>query len=354
MVGKANLPWQILFTLLFFGCSPKEKEASPRQEEMSSVPRLASEVVVKTAIKRAFEHPIISKGKIVPSVQFEMRAIAAGLIDKVFVRDGQYVSQGDTLLQLNDDHLLFALKRSENELERAEIEYKNMRLGYSDHQINRELDLTLQISSGLSAARLATEEARYHLKTTALIAKQNGMIDGLEVAPGESVTPGALVCTIYDPTVLEVSVDVLQTDFSLLKTGMRCVIRPLSSENKTFEGTVRSVATTVSDKGVIEVRVALSEKHEGELIPGMTTGVVLYSETKFTLLVPKKAIVIRSGKKVVFSVEDQKAKWNFVETGRDNGEWVEVLSGIREGDEVVVEGNTYLNHDVPVAIRITQ
>jgi hypothetical protein len=69
-----------------------------------------------------------------------------------------------------------------------------------------------------------------------------------------------------------------------------------------------------------------------------------------TLVVPKKALVIRSGKKVVFTEENGLAKWHYVTTGLDNGEEIEILEGLKESEKVIVSNNLQLNHDSPVSV----
>ena len=66
------------------------------------------------------------------------------------------------------------------------------------------------------------------------------------------------------------------------------------------------------------------------------------------IVVPKQAVVMRSGKAVVFSLENDKAKWNYVTVGRDNGKEVEITEGLEPGMKVIVSNNLQLAHDAPV------
>ena len=70
------------------------------------------------------------------------------------------------------------------------------------------------------------------------------------------------------------------------------------------------------------------------------------------LVVPNSAVVLRSGRQVVFTVGDKKDKamWNYVHTGLENmGEYT-IVDGLEEGMEVIVSGNVNLAHEAPVKI----
>ena len=67
-------------------------------------------------------------------------------------------------------------------------------------------------------------------------------------------------------------------------------------------------------------------------------------------MVAKEAIVMKSGKPVVFTEENGLAKWNYVSTGRENGKEIEILSGIKAGQNVIVSNNLQLAHDAPIIV----
>ncbi|MEM6522263.1 MAG: hypothetical protein AAF693_00650 [Bacteroidota bacterium] len=69
-----------------------------------------------------------------------------------------------------------------------------------------------------------------------------------------------------------------------------------------------------------------------------------------TLAIPKEALVIRSGREVVFVHEDGQAKWHYITSGVTNGEEVEVLQGLEEGMQVITENNLQLAHDAKIQI----
>lgn len=67
-------------------------------------------------------------------------------------------------------------------------------------------------------------------------------------------------------------------------------------------------------------------------------------------MVPKKAVVLRSGRQVVFTWEDGKALWNYVTTGAENFDSYVIEEGLRPGQIIIVDGNEDLAHESPVVV----
>lgn len=68
-----------------------------------------------------------------------------------------------------------------------------------------------------------------------------------------------------------------------------------------------------------------------------------------TLIVPREALVMRSDRPVVFTLVNDKAKWNYVTVGRTNGKDVEITGGLKAGEQVITSNNLQLAHDAPVS-----
>ena len=87
------------------------------------------------------------------------------------------------------------------------------------------------------------------------------------------------------------------------------------------------------------------------LFDGMNVRVSVKRSVAGQLVVPKTAVVLRTGKQVVFTLKDGRAVWNYVTTGLENmTEYTVTGEGMEEGAQVIVTGNVNLAHESPVKV----
>ena len=98
------------------------------------------------------------------------------------------------------------------------------------------------------------------------------------------------------------------------------------------------------------VQVTLKLSKGGSLLPGMNARAVLRAPQSNSLVVPKEAVVYRSGRPVVFTIDKNEAIWNYIEVGKDNGREIEVLDGLEADQTVIVSNNVQLGHQASVEI----
>ena len=82
----------------------------------------------------------------------------------------------------------------------------------------------------------------------------------------------------------------------------------------------------------------------------MNARAVIRAPQNNNLVVPKEAVVYRSGRPVVFTIENNEAIWNYIEVGKDNGREIEVLDGIQADQTVITSNNVQLAHQAPVQV----
>lgn len=124
-----------------------------------------------------------------------------------------------------------------------------------------------------------------------------------------------------------------------------------------FEGRVSEVNPLVDTNGMVKVKADVNG--EGRLFSGMNVRVSVRRNLGEQLVIPKTAVVLRSGKQVVFTLKEGKAMWNYVHTGLENAtEYIVsdksqkgVEDGLLEGDTVIVTGNLNLAHEAEVNVR---
>lgn len=338
--------WFVIF-IFIFSCS-KEKlyeETDPNQLR-SKAP--ATEVQTVRVRKNPFEYLIHATGKIQAQTDVELKAQTGGIIEKVWVPNGAQIRQGQTLLTLINTHQTLARDKARLLLQEREIAYQDAMLGYSnsDSVRHKQAQQNIRISSGLAAAEIAFKEAQLAWEQTIVKTPVNGIISDLEVHAGSTITANQPICRIHSTLDLLVATELLEADALLLKPGMVAELKALGMD-KTITATVYQINPRVNEKTNL-IKVLLKVTGTAQLLPGMTTQLTIKVPHQKVIVIPREAIVIRSGRQVVFTFEKGLAKWNYVTAGRENGKEVEILEGLTEGQQVIVTNNLQLAHDAVV------
>jgi multidrug efflux pump subunit AcrA (membrane-fusion protein) len=108
---------------------------------------------------------------------------------------------------------------------------------------------------------------------------------------------------------------------------------------------------SIDKNGMVQVK-ALINNPKNQLYDGMNVKIYLQRSLGKQLVIPKEALVLRSNKKVVFTLKNGYAQWVYVQTGLENSGGYVVTEGLSEGDSVIYEGNINLAHETPVKLII--
>jgi RND family efflux transporter MFP subunit len=128
-------------------------------------------------------------------------------------------------------------------------------------------------------------------------------------------------------------------------------IKFVSYPGQKFKGVVEAISPLINPEDkTCQVFIAVAKPRE-EIKPGMHAEVEIAAIVlKDRLLVPQNAVLVRGGRKLVFVVEEDLAKWRYIEAGAENESFVEIIEGVKEGEKVIVEGHLTLAHDARVRI----
>ena len=140
---------------------------------------------------------------------------------------------------------------------------------------------------------------------------------------------------------------VLENELGMIRTGDKIKVTPFSLPGVEVEGRVSEINPWVDKNGMVQVKASIGY-HE-QMVEGMNVRVSIFRSLGKQWVVPKSAVVLRTGKEVVFTLEDGKAIWNYVQTGLENANSYTITSEtLKEGDEVIISGNINLAHESSV------
>jgi RND family efflux transporter MFP subunit len=350
----------LLFTAISCGSNSNAKE-NPDNQFPSSGNIAVSETPVSTttAAYREFEVLLESNGKIKSLREQLVNSENGGKLVKCNAQTGKFFGAGSPVAQFETTMIQFKLERARLNLFNNTKEYESQLLGYENllkdktAEQGEEIKRKLRISSGLSGTEQDIKEANYELSKSVIRAPFSGVLSDVKIQPGQLVKPGEELFRIYDPANLVLETRILESDISLLKKGTPAEIAPLSDPAGKYTASVYEINPYVDENGmvIVKLKVHQTQKAKGSgslLFPGMNCTVIIRIPVSKSVLVPMEAVVARDGKNIVFTIENGKAKWNDVITGRGNGKEVEIREGLKGGEEVIISNNLQLSHDAPV------
>ncbi|MBR9773523.1 MAG: efflux RND transporter periplasmic adaptor subunit [Cytophagales bacterium] len=340
--------------IFFFSCGEEtqEKEEIPMETFRDEVQ--ATSVKVGLSEKKSFDYLINATGKIEAENQVMSIVERTGYLIDLRVEEGQLVKEGQVIALLDKTDSQLEWEKAQVNLRSSQAEYESRKITASvETTFSEDLDKEARdeywrASSGLLAAEIAVREAEINLDKTEVKAPISGAIADLKLKKGSLVNAGDEICLVLSTSLLEMKVKVLESDISFVKKGQKAEIYPVSGLGDSITGTVTSINPKVDENGLVQVTLKLSKG--GSLLPGMNARAVIRAPQNNNLVVPKEAVVYRSGRPLVFTIDNNEAIWNYVEVGKDNGREVEVLDGLEADRTVIVSNNVQLAHQAPVQV----
>ena len=206
-----------------------------------------------------------------------------------------------------------------------------------------------RVKSGYDQSLSQYELAAYEEEHATLVAPFDGVVANLFSKPFNEASTSESFCSIIGTQGMEVDFTVLESELPLIKSGDKVIVTPYSDAASKQEGRITQINPLVDDKGMVKVKASVNGR--GRLFSGMNVRVNVHRSLDSQLVIPKSAVVLRSGKQVVFTLKDGKAQWNYVQTGLENAESYSMADdALKEGDTVIVTGNVNLAHEAPVKV----
>ena len=303
---------------------------------------------------RTFSKQIIANGKIESHSKADLRFKKQDRISKIFIKNGQFVKKGTILASLDNYLIKNQIKKAEINLKNAGWKRKKLLIEYnlSDTSNSPSLDF-INSSSGFYEAKNQLENLKLQLEETLLKAPFSGVISNLSTKQGNYTNSSEPFCTLISKNNPEAVFYVLDTELSMVESGEKTEIIPFSMPDKKYKGILTEINPQVDDNGLIRVKSTILNA-DNKLMEGMNVKIILNKMTKNTVVIPKSALVLRSGKEVVFTLKDSLAVWNYVKIEGENSEYYAISKGVNVGDTIIVSNNMNLSHDAKVKAKIIE
>ncbi|MEE9521016.1 MAG: efflux RND transporter periplasmic adaptor subunit [Dehalococcoidales bacterium] len=319
---------------------------------------------------------VSGSGNIAVSDEANLTFGSSGKVDEIYVEEGDEVSYGEVLAELDTSALELALTEAELAVKQAELAIKQAETGkvqaeadwkqadYNRRVLQRSLaesrlrkiaeteleaatlrlevaDLQLEAAnSQLVAAEEAVDEAQKQLDEATLSTPFRGVVTSVDVIEGEAVSATTTIVHLIDIATMELTVALDEIDIPSVKPGQRTIIELDALPALNLEGRVSSIGPLPTvESGVVlyEVEIGFDVPWNSGLRFGMSATVdIIISERTDVLLVPDRATHQDSqGNPIVYVMVDEQIEERSVVIGMSDGYQTEIVSGLEEGEIVV-------------------
>lgn len=265
---------------------------------------------------------------------------------EVNVRAGQAVEEGDVVVRLDDRDLHAQAAQAQAEVDAAEARLNQAQVDYdrimglaeqdvaTQHEINTVQNELRAAKAGLERARQALEHAQTLLSYATIQAPFAGVVVDKQVEVGDMVGPGQLVVRLYDPTRMQLVATVRESLARHLAVGNQ-----LGGYIPALERMCTGRVAEIVPQAQVQSR-SFDVKLVGPCQPGIYSGMfgrlLIPLGSEEVLLIPASAVIEVGQLDLVDVAADGEAQRRSVQLGRTFGQWVEVLSGLEAGQDVLV------------------
>jgi len=361
---KAVLVLSIAFVVLP-SCKPSPKpEAKGAAQTYGAAP-----VKVFKVVRQRISEKLFYTGTVEAWQKINLTPDVGGKIARILVNEGDRVSKGQLLAELDAEAITLQLKQAEASLAVAQASFNNAQTNLermerlskekavSDQQYEQVKLAYDSAKAQLEQAQASVNLAQHSLDVSILKAPFSGVIASKNAEVGDVINPmmggfspgsASGVLTLVDFSRIKIKADISGTDIPRIQKGQTAILRVPTNPGQEFKGTVQVVnlaADPQTKKFGIEVAV---DNPDQVLRPGTFGEIVIEAHShENVLVVPQKAVLENT---YVFIVQDGKAARKEVTLGLQNTTMVEVSSGIAEGDLVIAEGGFGLEDGAQIEV----
>lgn len=349
------IPVILSLSALLSSCSSGDgsdkNETASNEATITETDKIA-EVTVMELQPTVFNHEIVSNGRVSAREKVDVNFQTPGLISAIHVRNGQRIAKGQRIASLDTYKLDNQIEKEQGAVASATLEMQDVLIGQGydpahPEKVPDDVMKLARLRSGLQQAELTLAATEKELDNTTLVAPVSGVVANLSAKPHNMSSASEPLCRIINDSGMEVEFSVLESELPMVRPGDKVAVTPFSTTDSRT-GHVTEINPMVDDNGMVKVWAAVDGG--GGLIDGMNVRVSVKRAVDKALVVPKSAVVLRSGRQVVFTLDGDKAMWNYVTTGLENLNEYTVTDGLTPGMTVITSGNVNLAHEAPVKI----
>ncbi len=318
------------------------------KEKIKATTALASQTISEVPVKivlpqtGTISKQISATGIVSATEELMVLSETQGKVKKIYKNVGDRVQKNEVIVEVDDETIAANVLVAEANFEQQKKDIERMeRLEQGSAIAKHDLE---KARIGLKKAEADLITARKALRDTKIKAPISGIVNKRLVENGQFVAGGMPICEIVNTAKLRIWVKVPEKDIFKLAKGQVVNVTIPAFPGETFSGKINSIGEKADNAMKFDAEVVMdNQAGEHHLKAGLFSEVKIPVEAAETILIEKTAITGSMKNPTVFVVEGDKAVKKEIITNESDEKFVEVVSGLKKDDKVVVSGQLNLN-----------
>jgi membrane fusion protein (multidrug efflux system) len=328
---------------LMFNKSEIDANAKPKEINVD-VP-----VTLATAAMSVITNGFSVNGTFLPAKELTIVSQTQGKLVSIGFQNGDFVREGQVLAQCDLELLEAQQKLAEANVNKLKNDLKKFEEMYKTNAVT--LQQIEEMRLGLLNAQTNLVTVNKQIEYAVIKAPFSGYITKKYIEKGGMLMPGALVAEIIDINTLKFIANVSESDLDNVKKGSSVKITADIYDGILYEGKVRSIGFKADDAKRFPVEIEVRNNASKPIKAGMYGVAAFDGEgTREALLIPRTALVGSIKEPKVFVVNGKTASARALRLGTSTESSIEVIDGLKTGDQVVISGQINLDEGTIVQV----
>ena len=326
MCRISTIYFAVALCLLTVGCKPKEQHIERKP--------LKVEVMVTDSLSGHLTRVYL--GEVEEKLSVAMSFPVGGRVERVYVREGDQVREGQTLAVINSANAQNAYNSAKASLQQAEDAYNRLKKVYEQGSLAEVKWVEMQTS--LEKARSMEQIAKKQLDDCTLTAPISGVVGRCNAKAGSTMLPCEPAVTLLDMGSVSVTFSVPESEINSVVVGREAYVCVPALQNRMLTGRIseRSMSASLIAHSY-QVKIAFPNADKA-LLPGMVCKVMLNQPENQGVVVPAKCVQTRPEGLSVWVVENGRAQHRLITSSEFVSNGVLVTSGLNPGDTIITAG----------------
>lgn len=317
------------------GNQQKQKEETAIVAEQSAFVSVRVDTIKTEVVNASYR----ANGNFAPFQDLKLSSERGGQVVRVLVQEGAKVSVGQTLAVIKADLQSVELQNAEAAYLTAQKDAQRFESAFKTGGVTQQqLD---QVNLQLQSAKARLNQAKINVGDSNVKSTINGIVNKRHIEPGTVVAPGAPLFDVVNVSKLKLKANATEGQVAAIKVGDEVTIKASVYPDKDFKGKITFIAAMADESLNFPVEIEVLNNTNNDLRAGMYGSVIFgeKSENKTPItIVPRTAFVGSISNNEVFVAREGVAHLTKIVSGRNFGDTVEVLEGLKAGDVVITSG----------------